>query len=254
MSVARPAAPRRKHLEQREPLHRLDGRRPVGEGSRRGARSRTPLARRRIRVRRRVHVGAEARDPDAVDCARRAGLDVDSGREELAPQRAPLRRAAGLEQGRDRRRSTARRRSRSGAAATTFRRRRSMPGDERHPAHDPRYAALDASELPLTESLKETVERFLPYWHDAIAPAIKSGKRVLITAHGNSLRALVKYLDSMSNEEIVELNIPTGMPLVYELDDTSSRPDTITWAILKRSRRLRLGSLRRRQRNSKVKT
>jgi 2,3-bisphosphoglycerate-dependent phosphoglycerate mutase len=92
------------------------------------------------------------------------------------------------------------------------------PGDERHPARDPRYTALDERVLPLTESLKETVERFLPYWHDAIAPAIKSGKRVLITAHGNSLRALVKYLDGMSNEEIVELNIPTGAPLVYELD------------------------------------
>jgi 2,3-bisphosphoglycerate-dependent phosphoglycerate mutase len=72
--------------------------------------------------------------------------------------------------------------------------------------------------LPLAESLKETVERFLPYWHDAIAPAIKSGARVLITAHGNSLRALVKYLDNLSNEAIVGLNIPTGTPLVYELD------------------------------------
>jgi 2,3-bisphosphoglycerate-dependent phosphoglycerate mutase len=93
------------------------------------------------------------------------------------------------------------------------------PGDERNPARDPRYAALDARVLPLTESLKETVERFLPYWHDAIAPTIKSGKRVLITAHGNSLRALVKYLDNMSDAEIVELNIPTGIPLVYELDE-----------------------------------
>jgi 2,3-bisphosphoglycerate-dependent phosphoglycerate mutase len=93
-------------------------------------------------------------------------------------------------------------------------------GDERNPARDPRYADLDARALPLTESLKETVERSLPYWHDAIAPSIKAGHRVLVTAHGNSLRALVKYLDNMSNDEIVELNIPTGTPLVYELDDT----------------------------------
>ena len=99
------------------------------------------------------------------------------------------------------------------------------PSDERNPAHDPRYAMLDPRALPLTESLKETVERFLPYWHDAIAPAIKAGKRVLVTAHGNSLRALVKYLDGMSNDAIVELNIPTGTPLVYELDD-ALRPTT----------------------------
>ena len=93
------------------------------------------------------------------------------------------------------------------------------PGDARNPARDPRYVALDPRALPLSESLKTTGERCLPYWHDAIAPAIKTGQRVLITAHGNSLRALVKYLDNMSNEEIIELNIPTGTPLVYELDD-----------------------------------
>jgi 2,3-bisphosphoglycerate-dependent phosphoglycerate mutase len=92
-------------------------------------------------------------------------------------------------------------------------------GDERHPGRDRRYAALSSSELPVTESLKDTVGRFLPYWHDTIAPAIQMGQRVLITAHGNSLRALVKYLDAISEEEIVELNIPTGIPLVYELDD-----------------------------------
>jgi len=91
--------------------------------------------------------------------------------------------------------------------------------DPRHPSHDPRYQSLKPSELPRTESLKDTVARFLPYWHDTIAPAVKSGKRVLIAAHGNSLRALVKYLDNMSEQEIVELNIPTGIPLVYELDD-----------------------------------
>jgi 2,3-bisphosphoglycerate-dependent phosphoglycerate mutase len=93
------------------------------------------------------------------------------------------------------------------------------PDDERYPGHDPRYASLSAEELPLTECLKDTVERFLPYWHETIAPVVKSGQRVLIAAHGNSLRALVKYLDNISEEEIVGLNIPTGVPLVYELDD-----------------------------------
>ncbi|MCC7035594.1 MAG: 2,3-diphosphoglycerate-dependent phosphoglycerate mutase [Acidobacteria bacterium] len=92
------------------------------------------------------------------------------------------------------------------------------PDDERHPSRDRRYAALSPAELPLTESLKDTVARFLPYWHDAIAPAIAGGQRVLIAAHGNSLRALVKYLDCISDQAIVELNIPTGIPLVYELD------------------------------------
>ena len=93
------------------------------------------------------------------------------------------------------------------------------PSDPRHPAHDPRYAGLDPKDLPLTESLKDTVARFLPYWHETIAPTVRSGKRVLIAAHGNSLRALVKYLDNVPESEIVELNIPTAVPLVYELDD-----------------------------------
>jgi 2,3-bisphosphoglycerate-dependent phosphoglycerate mutase len=91
--------------------------------------------------------------------------------------------------------------------------------DSRYPGNDPRYACLSQKELPLTECLKDTVERFLPYWHSDIAPAVKSGKKVLVAAHGNSLRALVKYLDNVSDEEIVKLNIPTGVPLVYELDD-----------------------------------
>jgi 2,3-bisphosphoglycerate-dependent phosphoglycerate mutase len=91
--------------------------------------------------------------------------------------------------------------------------------DERYPSRDPRYRGLDATQLPLTESLKDTVDRFLPYWHESIAPAIRSGKRVIIAAHGNSLRALVKYLDGVSEAQIVELNIPTGIPLVYELND-----------------------------------
>ena len=90
--------------------------------------------------------------------------------------------------------------------------------DERYPGSDRRYADLPASDIPLTECLKDTVARFLPYWHDEIVPVIKAGKRVLIVAHGNSLRALIKYLDNVSDEEIVGLNIPTGVPLVYELD------------------------------------
>jgi 2,3-bisphosphoglycerate-dependent phosphoglycerate mutase len=93
------------------------------------------------------------------------------------------------------------------------------PADERYPGHDPRYKSLTAAELPLTECLKDTVERFLPYWHGTIAPAVQAGQKVLIAAHGNSLRALVKYLDNVSEQNIVSLNIPTGMPLVYELDD-----------------------------------
>jgi 2,3-bisphosphoglycerate-dependent phosphoglycerate mutase len=92
------------------------------------------------------------------------------------------------------------------------------PDDERYPGHDRRYAGLTREQLPLTESLKETVARFVPYWQGAIAPQVKAGKRVLVAAHGNSLRALVKHLDGVSDDAIVELNIPTGIPLVYELD------------------------------------
>lgn len=91
--------------------------------------------------------------------------------------------------------------------------------DPRYPGKDPRYAGLREEELPLTECLKDTVERFLPYWHETIAPAVREGKRVLIAAHGNSLRALVKYLDNISDQDIIGLNIPTGIPLVYELTD-----------------------------------
>ena len=90
--------------------------------------------------------------------------------------------------------------------------------DDRYPGNLRMYQNVDPKDLPLTESLKDTVARFLPYWHETIAPAIESGKNVIIAAHGNSLRALVKYLDTMSEEEILKLNIPTGMPLVYELD------------------------------------
>lgn len=91
--------------------------------------------------------------------------------------------------------------------------------DERYPGHDPRYKDLDENEIPVGECLKDTVARFLPLWHEEIAPTIKSGKRVLIVAHGNSLRSLVKYLDNVSDEDILKLNIPTATPLVYQLDD-----------------------------------
>ncbi|MFX1454638.1 MAG: 2,3-diphosphoglycerate-dependent phosphoglycerate mutase [Promethearchaeota archaeon] len=91
--------------------------------------------------------------------------------------------------------------------------------DPRYPGNDDRYKGLTVDELPLSECLKDTVERVLPYWHETIAPTIKSGKRVLVSAHGNSLRALVKYLDNVPEEEIIKLNIPTGIPLIYELDD-----------------------------------
>jgi len=93
------------------------------------------------------------------------------------------------------------------------------PDDPRHPSRDPRYAGLAPSDLPLTECLKDTVARFLPFWHETVAPAVRSGQRVLIAAHGNSLRALVKYLDNIPDADIVGLNIPTGIPLVYELTD-----------------------------------
>ncbi len=93
------------------------------------------------------------------------------------------------------------------------------PTDLRFPGKDPRYADLRPEELPLTECLKDTIARTLPYWHETIAPTVRSGQRVIIAAHGNSLRGLVKYLDNVSEQEIVGLNIPTGIPLVYELDD-----------------------------------
>ncbi len=93
------------------------------------------------------------------------------------------------------------------------------PVDERYPGRDRRYQGLRPEELPLTESLKDTVARFVPYWQGTIAPQVQAGRRVLIAAHGNSLRALVKHLDGISDQAIVELNIPTGLPLVYELDD-----------------------------------
>ncbi|SEL47912.1 2,3-diphosphoglycerate-dependent phosphoglycerate mutase [Nitrosovibrio tenuis] len=93
------------------------------------------------------------------------------------------------------------------------------PEDDRYPGRDPRYRNLAPEDLPLTECLEDTVARFLPYWNETVAPQVQAGQRILICAHGNSLRALVKYLDNLSEQEVLELNIPTGVPLVYELDD-----------------------------------
>jgi 2,3-bisphosphoglycerate-dependent phosphoglycerate mutase len=93
------------------------------------------------------------------------------------------------------------------------------PDDERHPSHDKRYDDVDPDELPATECLADVLERLLPYWENEIVPDLREGKTVLVVAHGNSMRALVKHLDGVSDEDIVELNIPTGIPLVYELDD-----------------------------------
>jgi 2,3-bisphosphoglycerate-dependent phosphoglycerate mutase len=98
------------------------------------------------------------------------------------------------------------------------------PGDARWPGRDPRYAGLAPDEVPRTESLKDTIARFLPYWHETIAPAVAAGERVLIAAHGNSLRGLVKHLDNIPDAEIPGVEIPTGVPLVYELDDKDLRP------------------------------
>jgi 2,3-bisphosphoglycerate-dependent phosphoglycerate mutase len=91
--------------------------------------------------------------------------------------------------------------------------------DARYPGNDPKYRGLNENELPLAESLKDTIARFMPYWHDILAPELKLGRHAIVSAHGNSLRALVKYLDGVSDSEIVKVNIPTGIPLVYELDE-----------------------------------
>ena len=174
---------------------------------------------RRLHVRPRVHVGAQARDQDAriaLDELDQLWLPVD---EHWRLNERHYGGAAGARQGGDGREA------RRGAgqdlapqlrhpAAAADARRRALPG-----ARSPLRGTEARARLPLTESLKDTVARFLPYWHETIAPAINSGKRVLIAAHGNSLRALVKYLDDVGEPDIVELNIPTGIPLVYELDD-----------------------------------
>ena len=125
-------------------------------------------------------------------------------------------------------------RRKSGGVVTTIAPPPLAADDPRYPGRDPRYAHLTSAELPLTECLKDTVARFLPFWHETIAPEIRAGQQVLIAAHGNSLRALVKYLDHVSDDEIVGLNIPTGIPLVYELnDDLTPIHGIIIWAMPK---------------------
>jgi 2,3-bisphosphoglycerate-dependent phosphoglycerate mutase len=142
---------------------------------------------------------------------------VDSRSWKLAAERAPLWCSSGTEQGRDSEAFWRR-------AGQTWRRSYAIAppaakDNGRNPPREPRYAALKPEEMPLTESLKDVLTRLLPYWHESIAPAIAEGKRALIVAHGNTLRAVVKFLDGISDEEIVQLNIPTGKPLVYELRD-----------------------------------
>jgi 2,3-bisphosphoglycerate-dependent phosphoglycerate mutase len=152
----------------------------------------------------------------ALDRMDRTWLPVSG---DWRPQRAPLRRAAGLDKA-----ETA---ARFGDAQVLAWRRSYdvpppalAPDDPRSERADPRYARLAPEQIPLTECLKDTVARVLPLWHTTLAPAIAAGERLLISAHGNSMRALVKYLDGIGDEEIVGLNIPNGIPLVYELDDT----------------------------------
>ena len=175
----------------------------------RGGRSRTSAEGRAIRVRRRAHITAQTRHPHAVDRALRAGHDVDP---ECRSWRLNERHYGGL-QGLNKAETAAKH---GEAQVKIWRRSYDIPpppltlDDPQHPSRDRRYADLKPNELPLTESLKDTVARFLPYWHSSIAPDIRAGKRVLIAAHGNSLRALVKYLDHTSEQDIVELNIPTG--------------------------------------------
>ena len=156
--------------------------------------------------------------------ARVGGPAVASGAQVLAAERAPLRRAAGEGQGAD---AQGVRRRAVHALAAVLRRAAAAAARQRpfSQAADPRYAALPPELLPRTECLKDVLGRLLPYWHDAIIPDLLAGQTVLVVAHGNSLRALVKHLDGISDEDISGLNIPTGIPLAYELDD-AFRPVT----------------------------
>ncbi len=174
------------------------------------------LQRGRPRLRRRVHLGPQAGDPHAVDRGRRPRPDVGAGSPQLAAERAPLRRTSGAQQGRDR---AALRRGTGPCLAAELRVRPPPlePGDPRWERDDPRYAALGDAELPRSESLADTIARVLPYWETAIAPALRADQRVLVVAHGNSLRGLVMHLDRLGEEEITALTIPTGIPLVYRL-------------------------------------
>src|SRR5580765_1604961 len=210
----RSASPRRKHLEQGKPVYRLDRRGFVRTGPRRSQSRWTTAEGRRLHVRPGVHVSAQARHPNARDRARPTRSAVDTRDEGLASQRTALRRAAGAEQSRDRRQ--ARRRADQNLAAQL-----------RHPAaaaDDGRRAASVARSALSRARLEAAALDGVAQGHGRTVSAVlargrRAGKRVIIAAHGNSLRALVKYLDNVSEADIVELNIPTGIPLVYELED-----------------------------------
>ena len=224
-------------MEPGEPLHRLDRRRPERDRPGPGAGPANCCAR-KASPSTRIHLGAPAGDQDALAGAGGAGPDVDPDRAFLAAERAPLRRPAGAL---DKAETAAKFWRRPGqdlaarlrhVASAAF-----EDGDPRLETGNPRYADLGPGEFPKTECLKDTVARFLPVWHETIAPTVRAGKQVVIAAHGNSLRALVKYLDDVSDQDIVELNIPTGQPLVYELDDELRPFRTTIWATRRRSRR-----------------
>ena len=172
-----------------------------------------------VSLRRRPHVGPEAGDPDALD--RRSTSSTRCGARS-ATAGVSNERHYGALQGLNKAEMAVKF---GEAQVKLWRRSYDVPppaladDDEQFPGRDPRYADLPDADVPRAESLKDTVARFLPYWESTIAPDLRAGKRVLVAAHGNSLRALVKYLDGVSDEEIVGLNIPTGAPLVYDLDD-----------------------------------
>jgi len=204
------------NLENR--LHRLDRRRSDADRRRAGQAGRPAAEGRGLRLRRGLHLGAEARGLTlwhTLDQMDRTWLPVVHSWRLNEPA---LRFAAGAQQGRH---GEAVRR-RAGADLAPQLRHAAAGARCRRPARqrqDIRYAKLRPEDVPLTECLKDTVTRVLPFWNDSIAPAIKAGKRIVIAAHGNSIRALVKYLDGIADADIVGVNIPNGIPLVYELDE-----------------------------------
>ncbi len=214
------AAPRRERVEPGKPLHRLEGRRPHREGHRGGARRRAPAEGRGIRLRHRVHLGAEARHPHAQLRAGGDGPPLDPGREGLAAEPSAIAERCRASTRPRPRRNMARSRCSSGGAATTCRRRRLPRATSATPRGTRATGRCRATRCRArTECLKDTVARVVPYWKEHIAPRVDSGERVLVAAHGNSLRALIKYFDAMSDAAIVNENVPTGIPLLYTFDD-----------------------------------
>ena len=201
----------------RRPVHRLGGRRPHPTGGGGGASRRRAARRARPPARRAAHVGASAVQSARLRSRSTGRAAVDTRAAIVAAERAALRRAAGQGQGR-RSRSSARSSSCSGAAPTTPRRRRCrrrrVLADRR-----PALRALPERWCREPSASKDVVERMLPYWYDDIVPDLRAGATVLVAAHGNSLRALVKHLDGISDDDIAGLNIPTGIPLLYRLDE-----------------------------------